>query len=102
MHPHVDRVYSLLDDESFELSDRIEEPDTKIQKNRQQSKSIFRPFWGRWCWQTGFIRFLFFYTAVPPPFFFENIFHRVKFGTFLGSGDKVHFWLVEIQKVMEI
>ena len=43
---------------------------------------------------------IFFYIAVP--FFFENVFYRVKFGTFWGSGDKVHFWLVEIQKVMEI
>jgi hypothetical protein len=32
--------------ESFELSNRIEEPDTKIEKNWQKSKSIFLTFLG--------------------------------------------------------
>jgi hypothetical protein len=39
-------LFPLLNDESFELLNRIEEPDTKIEKNWQKSKSTFWAFLG--------------------------------------------------------
>jgi hypothetical protein len=44
--------------------------------------------------------FLFLNTAIG--FFFVYIFYSVKFGTFLTIWQKAPFWLVEIQKVLEI
>jgi hypothetical protein len=83
--------------ESFELSNRIEEPDTKIEKNWQQSKSTFSIFLGSAVLAGNVTLFLFF-LQLYPPFFFEIFFYSVKFGTFWRSGRKHPFGWWKISK----
>ena len=65
--------YSLLNDESRELSNRIEEPDTKIgKKNWQKSKSTFPTFLGSAV--LGGAVALFFLKKYSCRLFFFNIF----------------------------
>jgi hypothetical protein len=93
--------YSLMDDESFELSNRIEEPDTKISKKSTKIKIGFSDLFGVGC--AGKQVSSCFFLIQMSLFFFENVSHRVKFGTFFeGLVTKCIFGWWKFKKIMEI